>query len=198
MHSRNKLARLAYREFKITRQISTGNGETFLAAGARAPGGFIMAELGFGLHERPCTDCHKPCTLDYTLANLDEINRNNLRDLNKRDPLAVPDRISSIPGSVREHFRLSPPPAATVANPHHQQHQHHEHSHRKRKLSAGEARRILRAQAARAGVRVVRGQYVDERPKQWVPQDPNRLGRRARRADKLITEHRARAANAAE
>lgn len=193
MHQRNKLARLAYREFKITRQVSTGNGETFLAAGERPPGGFIMAELGFGIHERPCTDCQKPCTLDYTLANLKEINRNNLRELHKLDPFSVPDRISSIAGSVHEHFRI-PLPAATGGNPHHQQHIHHVHAHRK-KVSAGDARRILRAQAARAGVRVVRGQYVDERPKSWVPKDPNRLGRRARRAETLISEHRARVAN---
>jgi hypothetical protein len=211
MQRRTGLARLAYREYKVTRQVSTGNGESFLAAGARPPAGFVMGELGFGVHERPCTDCHKPCTLDYTLNNLREINRANLRELNKRDPLSVPDRISSVDGDVREQFKL-PLPADSVGAREHS----HSHRHKHGKLSAADARRHLRAQARRAGIRVVRGEYVDERERTWLPDDPNRLGRGGvlrrkitdadgkviavkridLRAKKLIKQHRASAAPA--
>jgi hypothetical protein len=183
MMSRRALASLAYGEFKVTRQIATGNGEMFLAATAHPPGSFVQVELGFGINERPCSDCHRPCTLDYTLQNLDEINGYNLLALNNQDPLGVPERISSVRGSVRKHFKLPEPPAATgelTAPPRLAKH----------RMSAKAAKRALRAQARRAGIRVVKGQYVDDRERTWVPRDPNALGRRKSRTQQLINAHR--------
>jgi len=176
-----ELNKLAYGEYKVTRQISTGNGDAFLAQSEDPPPSFIKGELGYGINERPCTDCHKPCTLDFTLANLDEINSAHLRHLNQKDPLSVPDRITSVGGDVRKHFKLGEAPTVNaygdIVKP-----------KKRNKMTAKEARRTLRAQARRGGLLVVKGQ--------WVPSNPNGAGRRRDRAEKLIAAHRERQAAA--
>jgi hypothetical protein len=43
------LVRRAWREFKVTRQVSTGNGEKYLAQW-RIPKRFVLEELGYGGH----------------------------------------------------------------------------------------------------------------------------------------------------
>lgn len=179
----------AWLEFRVTRQISTGNGESYLAQEKRPTPQFVMGELGYGANERPCGDCHKACTLDYTLNNLDSINRTNLRDLDQRDPLSVPDRITSVDGDLRQRFGLKGAPVVDAygnAIP--------EPSRKSsgKKMSAKEAQKALRAQLRRTGIRVVKGAFVDERPRTLVPMNPNGLGRRSDRADKLIAAHRAR------
>lgn len=174
-----ELRKQAWLEFKVTKQVSTGNGETYLAQSERPTGQFVMGELGYGAAERPCSDCFKPCTLDYTIENLDEINARNLRHLDAKDPLSVPERITSVDGDLRKHFGLGPAPVTNAAG----------EIVRKpsgKKMSAKEAQKALRAQLRRGGMRVVRGEYV--------PVEPNRLGRRAGRVEQLIADHRAKRA----
>jgi len=75
--NRRRLIRAAYLEYKITKQVSTGCGEAFLAQGPRAPGGFIREELGFGAGEGP--------SLELTLNHLDTINARHRAILDMRE-----------------------------------------------------------------------------------------------------------------
>lgn len=50
MSTRGSLFEQAFEEFKVTRQVGTGNGAMYVAAveyGGRIPGGFIRDELGY-------------------------------------------------------------------------------------------------------------------------------------------------------
>jgi len=162
---RARLSEAAYLEFKVTKQISTGNGETYLAQSERPPGGFVMVELGEGINERPCSDCHRPCTLGYTLGNLEEINRRNIRDGQVQDPDRFSDR-------QRERYNVpKPQPQLTAA----EKADRKRHKHRR---SPADDARAVRAALRRSGIRVIGGQYVDERPRTWMPTDPNGENRR--------------------
>jgi hypothetical protein len=52
MHTRSSLKELAFHEYKVTRQTSTGNGELYaghvtLKGEPRVPAGFVRGELGY-------------------------------------------------------------------------------------------------------------------------------------------------------
>jgi hypothetical protein len=83
--SRKSWTRQAWLEFKIARQVSTGSGAAFLEADAFPSRQFVEVELGYGMGQRPCTDCQKPCTLDYTLSNLEELNQRNRITYSQRE-----------------------------------------------------------------------------------------------------------------
>jgi hypothetical protein len=63
-------------EYRVTRQISTGNGEHYLAQW-RVPGWFAAVELGLGLCEGP--------SILYTMTHLPDINRRNNRQLAEQE-----------------------------------------------------------------------------------------------------------------
>ena len=75
--NKGALVRVAYLEFKITKQISTGCGDAFLAQGSRAPAGFVREELGFGIGAGP--------SLMETLSCLETANARRRADFEMRE-----------------------------------------------------------------------------------------------------------------
>jgi hypothetical protein len=65
-----ELIRLAFEEFKVTRQLNTGNGEAYLAQWG-IPDWFVRSELGYGTGEGP--------SLEVTLRTLDRTNATRRR-----------------------------------------------------------------------------------------------------------------------
>jgi hypothetical protein len=63
-------------EYRVTRQISTGNGEHYLAQW-RIPGWFAAVELGMGVCEGP--------SILYTMAHLPDLNRRSRKQLAERE-----------------------------------------------------------------------------------------------------------------
>jgi hypothetical protein len=176
-----RLQKLAYNEFKVTRQITTGNGETYLAAGERPPAQFVREELGYGSDQRPCSDCYKPCTLDYTLNSLREINVANIRERDRnRDADDPGDDINE---RVREQYGVKrPQPKQQELTPELEaarkqiEKKHRGKKKQQRRSAADDAKRV-RDHLRRAGIRMAGGKFIDERPRTWVPSDPNEFGR---------------------
>lgn len=186
---------LAYFEFNVAHQFTGGE----LAVEAKPPHGFVMYELGYGIDQRPCSDCHRPCTLDFTLHNLREINRGHIREGQKQDVERFSDR-------QRAQYGVERPTQQQESGKRRNGKRKHE------RRDFGRDQRALRDTLRRAGIRVVKGQYVDER-RDWVPNNPNRFGRGGIqrrdiigaggkvvgvkvidiRAKKIIREHRKRA-----
>jgi hypothetical protein len=67
---RSELIEVAWFEYKVTRQVSTGNGEMYLAQW-RVPGVFVAKELGYGGGQGP--------SLEENLRRLPATNRRNRR-----------------------------------------------------------------------------------------------------------------------
>ena len=71
---------LAWFEYKVARQMATGNGDAY-AAQWHIPGWFVFDELGFGHGQAP--------SIVYTLLNLAKINRRHRAAVNVVEARAV-------------------------------------------------------------------------------------------------------------
>ena len=119
----SQLVRAAYLEFKVTRQISTGNADAYLAQPEHPPGWFFRDELGYGPGQAP---------------SLEQTQRTLKRD-NERRKRQFEDPFGELSRAARAKAKASGKAA---------------------RLSGKEHRRNWLRIARKAGVRVVRGQYV--------------------------------------
>jgi hypothetical protein len=64
---RSERIKAHWEEYRVTRQVRTGNGDRYLAQWGRAPSWFVLNELGYGWGEGP--------SVEWTEENVDAINR---------------------------------------------------------------------------------------------------------------------------
>lgn len=117
-----QVIRAAYLEWRVTRQMSTANGEKFLASEPStdahpAPGWFIAEELGFG-------DCNGPSLL-WTLEHLPETNRRHIKRFESG---------KDVPSDVQSFFDTTHPKPRPIRS---KKRQPAKHKHGKRRHPKG-------------------------------------------------------------